>query len=248
MHRGLDVNSPHIEALIDRESAKMMDGYHYARWIVPLVGAALGFGLFLPLALTFHPAFLIGTAAFAILGVGLGLTFHVLARRISPAQLALRQRCLKLGYRMLSFRCLFGHQPALSVGAFELLEDAARTYLAACPEPSGREHAGPAAEAAQRTRQEMENAMSQMLALAEPESLDAQEAEVANGWAVPLLEEMRAAAKALASQARRTSLADSLVTPRSSQADLASARSELEQWEAAEHEVEEARVNDGAHN
>jgi hypothetical protein len=239
--RGQDGERPHLEALIEREAAKMKDGYHYARWIVPLVGVVLAGGLFLPLALALHPLFWLGVGLSTVLGLGLGATFHALARRISPAQLLLRKRCLALGQRLSSIRNLLGMQPALSSGVAEVLEEAARVYLAAVPEteatdrrPSDR----PRAEAVHRARLGMDDAMAQMLALAEPESPQAQDAELLRGWAEPLLEEMRATATALAAQERREHWAAQVETPSSPLAGLAGARADLERLEAAESELD----------
>ena len=43
------IEHPQLEALVEAEFAKVSDGYHLARWIVPLVGVTIG-GIFLPIA------------------------------------------------------------------------------------------------------------------------------------------------------------------------------------------------------
>lgn len=48
--------------MIEEKAPNVTDGFHYARWIVPLVGAFFGVACFLPLALSVHPLFWIGVA------------------------------------------------------------------------------------------------------------------------------------------------------------------------------------------
>lgn len=233
---------PNLEVLIDEESKKVKDGYHHARWITPLSGLVLALGCFMPLALTVHPLFWIGTAGMAAIGGVLGLVFHRLAIRISPTQMKLRQRCMKLGNRMISLKSLFGTMPALSPKVAEVLEDSASTYLKVRPSPD-RDAARPRPavwdEPTIRALRAMDEAMSQMLALAEPETPQAQEVELNRGWAQTLLAEMKATAQALELSSRSAGLAAELDSAASPLANLRDARSDLERLESAVSELEQ---------
>ncbi len=233
---------PHLETLIEEEAYKIKDGYHYGRWISPLSGVVLALGCFMPLALTVHPLFWIGTAGMAVIGAGLGWIFHRLAMQITPVQMRLRQRCMKLGMRLVSLKNLLGALPTLSPKVAEVLEDAASTYLTARPGP---ERDLPTAllpvwnEAAIKAQRALDEAMSQMLALADPETPQAQEVELGRGWALPLLEEMKATAKALEHSARSAQIASQMDPAMTPLASLRDARSDLERLDSAVSELDQ---------
>lgn len=233
---------PNLEVLIEEESQKVKDGFHHARWITPLSGLVLALGCFMPLALTVHPLFWIGSAGMVTIGAGLGLIFHRLAIRISPTQLKLRQRCMNLANRMISLKSLFGAMPALSPKVAEILEDAAATYLKVRPskERDGRAPM-PAVwdEARKRAERALDEAMSQMLTLSEPETPQAQEVELNRGWAQTLLAEMKDTAKALEMSSRSAGLAAELDSAASPLANLREARSDLQRLESAVSELEQ---------
>lgn len=232
----------HLETLIEEEAVKIKDGYHHARWICAASGALFAFGCFMPLALTVHPLFWIGTAGMCLIGGTLGYIFHRLAKQISPPQMRLRQRCMKLGHRLISFKNLMGAAPILSPKVAEFLDEAAATYLLARPH-SERDRKGALLEAwddaTARAQRGMDEAMAQMLALAEPESPQAQEAELARGWAKPLLEEMKATAQALAHSARSASFAAQMDPASAPLATLKDARADLERLDSAVSELEQ---------
>lgn len=233
---------PNLEVLIEEESQKVKDGYHHARWITPLSGLVLALGCFMPLALTVHPLFWIGTGGLAGIGGVLGLVFHRLAMRISPTQVKLRQRCMNLANRMISLKSLFGAMPALSPKVAEVLEEAATVYLRVRPSrerDASRPRPAVWDEAADRAGRAMDEAMSQMLALSEPETPQAQEVELNRGWAQTLLAEMKETAKALEMSSRSAGLAAELDSAASPLANLRDARSDLERLESAVSELEQ---------
>lgn len=240
------VEHPQLEALVDSEFAKVSEGYHLARWIVPLIGATIG-GVFLPLALRNDPLFIFLASAPTLVGVVLGIIFHLLARRISPTQLELRKRCSLLGQRMVGWANLAGVTPAVSPKVGDLLEEAAGVYLSVKPEID-RAGTTPAkgvwAEASLKAQTAMVEAMTKMLTLAEPVSLQAQEAELARGWAQPLLEEMKATAALLLHPSPRAQIAAEIEASSSPLAGLVEARAQLERLETASAELESEELRD----
>jgi len=93
-------------------------------------------------------------------------------------------------------------------------------------------------EARLRARAAMEEAMTRMLELTEPPNGPAQEAVLARGWAMPLLAEMKALAKAMAEHEegqRRSPIASS---DADALAGLREARVELERLDQATQELD----------
>jgi len=184
----------HLEALVEQECEKVSDGYHYARWIVPLVGTVLGFGLFLPIAISAqHPLLWAFVAGFPLVGWSLGGLFHLLAKQISDTQLRLRKRCIAIGNRMVGFNNLLGLSPSLSPRVAEVLEEAARIYMSVRrgTEPQRSRSGSVMEDANLKVRLAMDEAMAQMLMLGEINTPQAQELELDQGWAQTLIEEMR---------------------------------------------------------
>jgi hypothetical protein len=240
---------PKLEALVEAEFSKVSDGYHLARWIVPLVGLVVGTAVFLPLTLLAHPLFGIGLAGLPLLGLALGTIFHIFAKRITPVQLGLRKKCAALGQRMVGWENLTGVAPALSpqVGAF--LNEAAGIYLSVKPEDDRnpvRPINGVWTEASHRAKTAMAEAMTQMLILAEPASIQEQELELARGWAQPLLEEMRATAEKLVNPSPRAQIAAEIEASASPMSNLAEARTQLERLEKATQELDSDHIEDKA--
>jgi hypothetical protein len=237
---------PHLETLIEQEAGKIKDGYHHARWIAPLGGLLFSLGCFMPLALTVHPLFWIGTAGAALLGAGLGAVFHWLSTQISSTQVLLRQRCMVVGQRLVALQNLLGVLPTLSPKVAEVLEEAASIYLRCRPHPE-RDRMPRASdvwdEALPRAQRAMDSAMVQMLALAEPETPQAQEVELERGWAGSLLNEMRATARALESHAQRARQGAHFDSPASSLAGLMDARADLERLDDALAELDQQASN-----
>ncbi|MBV6457811.1 MAG: hypothetical protein HONBIEJF_00931 [Fimbriimonadaceae bacterium] len=245
-----DTEHPNLETLIDEESVKVSDGYHYARWITPLVGLTLAAGCFLPLALTVHPLFWIGVAGMALIGGALGAVFHAFATRISPSQLALRKRCVGLANKLTSARHLLGVTPVISPKVAAVLDDAAKIYLQVRPngERDLRIRATDAwTDASQKALRAMDEAMAQLLTLTEPASPQAQEAALAQGWAEPLLAEMRATAAAICNQRIASQISGASLHPAaSSLSELTDARAHLERLDSALQELNEETVREQA--
>ncbi len=238
-----------LEALVDDEFAKVSDGWHLARWIVPLCGVLVGGGVFLPLALWGHPLFLIGAIGLSFVGIVLGVIFHLLARRITPWQLGLRKKCAMLGQRMVGLANLTGVSAALSPKVGAVLEEAAEAFLSVKPvgkEIPLRPSKGVYGEAAQKAEMALLDAMTKMLTLAESPSHQAQEAELARGWALPMLEEMKATAAALKSPSSRVQIAAQIEAAESPLAGLVESRAQLARLEAAASELDKDELQDQA--
>jgi hypothetical protein len=233
---------PNLEALIDAEAMKPKDEYHIARWVVPLVLSIVGPSVFIPLTIAFSPLFLIGAIGMPAIGWILGGIFHYVSKTIDPSQLVLRKRCFTLLQRLNSLKNLLGYSPVLSVEVGGALEEAAALYLRTRPaiEPKkGPPARGLFDETCLRAQKAMDDAMAQMLLLAEPESTQAQDLELSKGWAQPLLEEMRATTKALTEHYRHMRTAAMLDSHLSPLVGLRDARSELQRLENATAELEQ---------
>lgn len=241
-----DLEYPNLETLVDEEAVKVTDGYHQARWIAPLVGLFFSLACFLPLAMTVHPLFWIGVAGINVLGLGLGAVFHALALRISPSQLTLRKRCILIANRLISARNLLGVAPVISPSVAAVLDEGAKVYLKARPnsERDARCQGSDAwSEAKAKAQLALDEGMAQLLTLAEPDSVAAQEALLEQGWAGPLLSEMRATATALSNQDLAAQLSgDRLHPAASSLTELADARAHLERLGIALRELDDDGV------
>lgn len=232
---------PNLETLVDEEGVKITDGFHYARWIVPLVGLFFAAACFLPLALTVNPLFWIGVWGMLGLGGMLGGIFHMVAIRVSRTQMLLRKRCISLAQKLTSARNLLGMSHAVSPKVADTLEVAAKSYLVARPNADRdkpRHDHDEWSTAAVRAHRAMDEAMVKLLSLAEPESPAAQEALLAEGWAEPLLNEMQATTTALAKQQIAAQIAGRGGQEASLLSDLADARGHLERMERAVQELE----------
>lgn len=244
-----DPELPSLEALVEDEFSKVSDGWHLARWIVPLSSLVVGGAVFLPLMLFVHPLFVIGAAGLPLIGLILGAIFHILAKRITPAQLGLRKKCALLGQRMVGLANLTGVTPALSPKVGAALEEAAEALLSV--KPVGQEIAsasakGVYAQASQKAEAALVEAMTKMLSLADSPSLLAQESELARGWALPLLEEMKATAAALTAQSPRVQIAAQIEASESPLVGLVEARAQLAKLEAAVKELDSDELRDQA--
>lgn len=241
---------PNLETLIEEEAIKVSDGYHYARWIVPLVGVFLAVACFLPLTLTVNPLFAIGIGGMVLLGGGLGAVFHILASRISPAQLSLRKRCIDLANKLTSARNLLGVTPVLSPRVAATLDEAAGIYLMIRPNQERDRPILPTdtwGEAWASALRAMDEAMAQLLTLAEPGAPTAQEALLEQGWAHPLIEEMRATATALTNQKIAAHIAgEPLHAAAAPLSNLSEARAQLQRLDSALQELDQETVDERA--
>ncbi len=232
---------PNLETLIDEEALKTKDGFHIARWVVPLVATVVGTAVFLPLSLVVSPYFLFGAIGLPMLGGLLGLIFHLVARRIPRERIRLRKRCYKLLERLNGLRNLLGFTPVLSESVAAVLDEAASLYLRVRPSQTlDAERSEPIwSSAVDRARSAMDDAMAQMLTLAEPETAAAQEAELARGWAPLLLEEMRTTVQAIEEQRAKALVTGVGEVQLSALAGLMNARQELNRLETAVNELEQ---------
>lgn len=245
-----DTEHPNLETLIDEESIKVSDGFHYARWITPLVGITLAAGCFLPLALTVHPLFWIGVAGMTLIGGALGAVFHAYAMRISPSQLALRKRCIALANKLTSARHLLGVTPVISPEVAAVLDEGAKIYMQVRPNAERDltcRGSDAWTDATHKALRAMDDAMAQLLTLTEPVSPQAQEAALAQGWAEPLLAEMRATAAAISNQRIASQIAGNRLHPAaSSLSELSDARAHLERLDSALQELNEDPLHEQA--
>lgn len=244
-----DPELPNLEALVEDEFSKVSDGWHLARWIVPLSSLVVGGGVFLPLTVWGHPLFLIGAAGLPLIGLILGIIFHILAKRITPAQLGFRKKCALLGQRMVGWANLAGVSPALSPKVGAVLEEAAEALLSVKPigqEISSAPAKGVHAHAYQQAEAALVEAMTKLLTLADSPSALAQDSELAKGWALPLLEEMKATASALKSPSPRVQIAAQIEASETPLAGLVEARAQLARLEAAASELDSDELRDQA--
>lgn len=229
-----------LEALVESEAARPSDAYHIARWVVPLVASVIGISTFLPLALFVHPGFFYGMWGMVGLGGILGFIFHRVALTISESRLALRRRVKVLAGRMLRLRSLLGLDPALSPAVGKLLDEAAVYYFKVCGEApgAGRRHSNLMTQSRARSEAAMEAAMAKMLELAEPDNSAAQEIRLNQGWALPLLKEMRSLSEAVQRQDQEEGIAEAEGTARDTLAALRTARGDIESIEEALQELQ----------
>lgn len=240
--KGEESGYPNLETLVEEESVKVSDGYHYARWIVPLVGVFFSAACFLPLALTVHPLFWIGVVGMTALGGGLGAIFHALARRISPSQLAVRKNCIALANKLTSAQNLFGIGNVLSPRVAEVLDEAASIYLKVRPnaERDRKPRANNAwTEASEKALRAMDDAMAQLLGIADAGTPQAQEAVFDQGWALPLVDEMRTTATALTNQKVAAQISGKqLHSAAGPLSELSDARAQLQRLDQALQELD----------
>jgi hypothetical protein len=240
---GSQPEMPNLEALIDAEALQLKDEYHIARWVVPLVVGIVGLAVFVPLAVAISPLFLIGAIGMPVTGGILGVIFHLIARSVPPSKIRLRKNCRQLMARLNGLKNILGFNPVLSESVAAVLEEAAKLYLRVCPREAGKRGEKPAADlwtdAVLRARLAMDEAMAQMLTLAEPETAAAQEAELARGWAGPLLEEMKATARTIEEHQARSLVGGGSANLLAPLAGLRDARQELARLESAVEELEQ---------
>jgi hypothetical protein len=231
---------PNLETLVESEASKPRDEFHIARWVVPTVLTAVGLAVFVPLTITVHSLFVLGAFGLPALGAGVGIVCHTIARKITPSQVRLRKRCQKLAGRLIGLKNLLGFGPVLSPRVAGLLEEAAAVYLRSLPSQDAPEANSPLwSEPYRKARAAMDEAIAQILSLAEPESVQAQEVELDRGWAQPLLQEMEATAELLERQTRdlkASALVDGELAPL---AGLRDARTEMLQLQSAAEELEQ---------
>lgn len=232
---------PNLELLIEAEALKPKNGWHLARWITPLAASVVGLATFIPLTIEFSAYFLIGAIGFPVLGGVLGYLFHLEAKKISPQQIALRNRCYRLMSRLNGLRNLLGWSPVLAPRVGEVLDEAASLYLKVRLPAEAASNGGKGLwdEALVRAQKSMDEAMAHMLTLAEPDSAQAQEAELNRGWAEPLLEEMRSAVDAIDAHVRSMRAAAMVESQNPALAGLRDSRLELQRLETAVSELEQ---------
>lgn len=232
---------PNLESLIEEEALKTKDEYHLARWIVPLATLVVGLSVFIPLTVTVSLFFLFGAIGMPVIGGILGAIFHFVARRVPPSKIRLRKRCHSLLSRLNGLKNILGFTPALSPQVAPVLEEAAGLFLRArLPDSNASSDVDDLwTGAVARARVALDDAMAQMLTLAEPETAAAQEAELARGWALPLLEEMRETVQMIEDQRSKalvTGVGQAQLAPL---AGLREARQELARLETAVSELEQ---------
>ncbi|HLK14684.1 MAG TPA: hypothetical protein VKT78_07750 [Fimbriimonadaceae bacterium] len=224
-----------LETLIQAEGEKPHNDYRIAAYVVPAVVATLTglVGLIVVVENGWRnwPVFL----PCAALAAGLWALFYHLDRRIPESLRKVRRLSDRIGHRYAKFTSLVGVQPAISPRVAEVLDEAAAIYLKHRPltvKGSRKIDAGPFG----RARQALEDAMGRMLELAEPDTPLAQEVALDQGWALPLLQEMRTAAMTL--DQFEGSLESGGLDRNDPLSNLREARRELQGIEAALGELE----------
>lgn len=222
---------PSLEELIELECEKTAEGWRLARWIVPLAGLVIGAGVFTPLAIFGHPGFWIGAIAAPVLtGIFSGIC-HWQASQLSDAHRQLRLKCHKAAERLISFNSLTGAQPALTPEVGELLDRAAKAWLASARPTSERRASDPIA----KTRDMLDASMAQVMELAVITSQPAQEAALRQGWAQELVAEMEAASETIG-RLTASGLISGLTSTLTS--ELSASREYLEEMSRAAQELD----------
>lgn len=223
-----------LETLLVQEGKEPHNDFRIAAWVVPpIVVAVLGIPAFLIASDVGGPAWLLTLPA-VLVPAGLWSLFFYLDRRIPEPLRRIRSLSDAIRKRYLRIGSLVGDQPVVSPRVAEALDVAAAIYLRNRPPSTVRgrtNQSGPG----ERTREALEAAMLRLLELLSPEAPIEQEAVFDQGWAIPLIAEMEAAAHSLDRLSNGLSALEAAHDPL---ANLRDARIELQSIEAAVNELD----------
>ncbi len=203
---------------------------------MPAIISVAGLLAFIPLAIKVNALFLSGAVAFMALAYGAWLVCDRLDKAIPRSKARIRKLSEQLVARLSRFANVMGLDPALSPAVGKVLDESAGIYLKHSPD-FREDQANPFSENHLKAVRALEEAMARMLELATPQTVRAQELELSRGWAVPLLQEMRALDRALDEHARAM-LHDASNAPL---VGLREARLDLQGLGTALDELEQAR-------
>jgi len=227
-----------LELLIERETQQGVTDYRLFSYLVP--GAVMLFGvLSVAGAVATKSVYSVPGAIAAALGTlaALGLAgwthmlFQKLHRSVPVHRARIREVAALLKHRLEELQSLVGVQPALAPEVATILDAGARIYL---------KHAGREAEDDQtrKAREALEAAMAKLMELGKPESPAEQQIELGRGWALPLLDEMAAADRALDFHDRNRQI-DRELADNDPLANLRATCIELQETDSARNELDQ---------
>ena len=231
---------PNLELLLERETKDGVTDFRLFSYIVPasiavfgilsVVGAIVSKSVFtLPGAI----GAVVGTVFTGALCAWTYMLFQRLHKSVPVHRARIRQLCAKLTERYTNFLNVVGVSPALSPEVAEVLDAGAGIYL---------KHANRKAETEddteRKTRDALEAAMAKLLELGQAQSPAEQQIEFNCGWALPLLDEMAAADRALDRYDRNRRL-DKELADNDPLAHLRASRLELQEADQARNELDQ---------
>jgi hypothetical protein len=180
----------------------------------------------------------LGLLVSGALGGAAWFIFDSLDKQIPRSKAQLRKLSEGIRERVGGFSNMIGLQPALSPAVGLILDEASAIYL---------KHANVTeaklllqGETRFRAVQALEEAMARMLELGQPKTAQEQDLELASGWALPLLQEMRDMDMAL-NQHMQAALAAQAINTADPLANLRDARKELLGDESALEELRQSQ-------
>jgi hypothetical protein len=194
-------------------------------------------GTFIPFAFTHHPFVSLFALTSLVFAPALWYICDRMDKSMTPSKRRIRKTSEEIWARYRSLKSIVGVEPALSHNVGQLLDEAAFIYQKHfTPDKPVKNPSEPYA----RALNALEEAMARMLELGKPASVQAQELELASGWAKPLLQEMRDMDRALEHH-RQAAAATELLGGSDPIAGLREARLELQRTESAMIELEQHR-------
>lgn len=227
---------PHLEALMEAEEGQPHYDYRVCAKVIPAIVGIVGVAISILLVLFVNPAFMFGALGTGILATGLYFLFDWLDRRIPRSKAHLRKMSEGIWGRYKGFANMIGVAPALSPRVAAVLDEAAGIYLKHSNAPDTRKEV--LGEPRTRALQALEEAMARLLELGQPQTAEAQDLELAAGWAQPLLQEMRDMDQAL-DRHLQTAIAAQAINSADPRANLRDARMELLGNQSALEELEQ---------
>jgi len=228
---------PHLEALMEAEEGQPHYDYRVCANVVPPIVAGLGIVVSVILAAVLHnQAFIFGVFGIGAIATGLWFLFDALDRRIPRSKAQLRKMSEVIWDRYKGFANMLGISQTLSPKVGAILDEAAGIYLKHSNAADTRKEVQ--GEPRARALQALEEAMGRLLELGQPQTPEAQDLELAAGWAQPLLQEMRDMDQAL-DRHLQSAIAAQAINTADPRANLREARMELLGNQTAIEELEQ---------
>jgi hypothetical protein len=228
---------PHLEALMEAEEGQPHYDYRVCAKVIPPIVAGIGVVASIALVAIFrNQAIIFGAFGAGAIATGLWFLFDWLDRRIPRSKAQLRKMSEGIWQRYKGFANMLGINPTLSPRVAAVLDEAASIYLKHFNAADTRKEVQ--GEPRARALQALEEAMARLLELGQPQTPEAQDLELAAGWAQPLLQEMRDMDYAL-DRHLQTAIAAQAINSADPRANLRDARIELLGNQTAIEELEQ---------
>jgi hypothetical protein len=213
---------------MESEGDKPQDVFRILSYVFPGVFGFLALISVVGLFASPHLFYAGAGATFGLLAVVAWIVFDRLDKTIPQVRRQLRKKCEALWHRYGNVSNLVGIEPAVAPEVGAVLDEAASIYS----RHRGKEERLDTTQI--RAREAIEAAMERMLDLASHDSVRAQALEFDQGWAIPLLREMRKTDQLLSTH----SYGALGVRPNDPLAMLREARADLEITETARIELD----------